>query len=76
MRGSTSKDLGRRAFGVAGGRKESCGAPEPPGEVIDLENESGKPAIPPVPRAWKPRAGCITHFLWEGDPDDRPERGA
>lgn len=63
MRGSTSKDLGRRAFGVAGGRKESCGAPEPPGEVIELEEGIlREPVVTPVPRAWKPRAGCIHNF--------------
>ena len=45
--------------------------PERPGEVIDLENESGKPAIPPVPRAWKPRAGCIHNFPVRTIPDEK-----
>jgi hypothetical protein len=63
MRGSASKDLGRRAFGTAGGWNASCGAPEGLGKVIDLEEEIlRKPAVPPIPRAWKPRAGCIYNF--------------
>ena len=38
-RGSASKDLGRRAFGTAGGWETSREAPERPGEVIDLDEE-------------------------------------
>ena len=63
MRGSTSKDLGRRAFGTAGGWKTSRDVPERLGEDIDLEEGIlRKPVAPPVPRAWKPRAGCIYNF--------------
>jgi hypothetical protein len=62
-RGSASKDLGRRAFGTAGGWKTPSEAPERFWEVIDLAEEiPRKPAVPPVPRAWKPRAGCIYNF--------------
>jgi hypothetical protein len=61
-RGSASKDLGRRAFGTAGGWATSRETPERPGEIIDLEEELRKPVVPPVPRAWKPRAGCIYNF--------------
>ena len=52
MRGSASKDLGRRAFGTTGGWETPREAPERSGEVI----------VPPVPRAWKPRAGRIYNF--------------
>ncbi len=63
MRGNTSKDLGRRAFGTAGGWEISCETPEPLGEVIDLaEGILRKPVVTPVPRAWKPRVGCIHNF--------------
>lgn len=63
MRGSTTKDLGRRAFGTGGGWGTSCEAPERLGEVVDLaEGILRKPAVPPVPRAWKPRAGRIYNF--------------
>ena len=63
MRGSASKDLGRRAFGTAGGGEASFEAPEPLEEDIDLEEGIlRKPVAPPVPRAWKPRAGCIYNF--------------
>ncbi len=51
-RGSASKDLGRRAFGTAGGWETPREAPERPGEAI----------VPPVSRAWKPRAGRIYNF--------------
>jgi hypothetical protein len=63
MRGSTSKDLGRRVFGTAGGRETPREAPERFWEVIDLAEEIPRtPTVPPVPRAWKPRAGCIYNF--------------
>ena len=62
-RGSASKDLGRRAFGTTGGWETPREAPERFREVIDLEEEIlRKPAVPPVPRAWKPRAGRIYNF--------------
>ncbi len=61
--GSASKDLGRRAFGTAGGGETSSGAPERLGAVIGLEEEVlRKPAAPPVSRAWKPRVGRIYNF--------------
>lgn len=50
--GNVSKDLGRRAFGTAGGWGTSREAPERIGEVIVL----------PVSRARKPRGGCIYNF--------------
>jgi hypothetical protein len=63
MRGSASKDLRRRVFGTAGGRDASCDAPEWFGEAIDPEEEIlRKPVAPPVPQAWKPRAGSIYNF--------------
>ncbi|MDD5761495.1 MAG: hypothetical protein PHP88_03180 [bacterium] len=63
MRGSVSKDLGRRAFGTAGGWETSREAPGRPAEVIDLEEEIlRKPVVLPVSRAWKPRAGRIYSF--------------
>jgi hypothetical protein len=62
-RGRASKDLGRRAFGTAGGWKTPRETPERFGEVIDLEEEIlRKPAVSPVPRAWKPQAGRIYNF--------------
>ena len=64
-RGSTSKDLGHRVFGTAGRVETSreVPAPEQPGEVIDLaEGILRKPVVPPVSRAWKPRAGRIYNF--------------
>jgi hypothetical protein len=62
-RGSSSKSLGRRAFGTAGGWKTSSEAPERFGEVIDLEEEIlRKPVVPPAPQVWKPRAGRIYSF--------------
>jgi hypothetical protein len=62
-RGSASKDLGRRAFGTAGGWERHREAPESPGEVIDLAEEIlRKPIVPPASRAWKPRAGRIYNF--------------
>jgi len=63
MRGSTSKDLGRRAFGTVGGWGSSSETPERPGEVIDLAEEIlGMPILPPAPRAWKPRTGRVYNF--------------
>ena len=62
-RGSTSIDLGRRAFGTAGRLETSREVPGRPGEVIDLAEEIlRKPVVPPVSRAWKPRAGRIYNF--------------
>jgi hypothetical protein len=63
MRGSTSKDLGRRAFGTAGGWKTQDERPGRSGEVIDLAEEIlRKPIVLPMSRAWKPRAGRIYNF--------------
>ena len=63
MRGSTSIDLGRRAFGTMGGWETSREAPERSGEVIDLAEETLRtPVVPPAPRGWKPRAGRIYNF--------------
>ena len=63
MGGGASKDLGRRAFGTAGGWETSRETPERFGEVIDLEEEIlRKPVVPPVSRAWRPRAGRIYNF--------------
>jgi hypothetical protein len=63
MRGSTTKDLGRRAFGTAGGSETSREAPERRGEVIDMAVEMLRaPVVPPSSRAWKPRAGRIYNF--------------
>lgn len=72
MRGSSSKSLGRRAFGTAGGSDMPCEAPERLGEIIDLEEEIlRKPVVPPVPRAWKPRAGRIYNFPVRSIPDEK-----
>jgi len=61
--GSASKDLGRRAFGTAGGWEASRETPERFGEAIGPEEEIfRKPVVSPVPRAWKPRAGRIYNF--------------
>jgi hypothetical protein len=63
MRGGASKDLGRRAFGTAGGLETSREAFERFGEVIDQEEEVlRKPFIPLASRLWKPRAGRIYNF--------------
>ena len=63
MRGSASKDLGRRAFGTAGGGETFRKAPKRSREVIDLEEEIlRKPVVAQAPRAWKPRAGRIYNF--------------
>jgi len=62
-RGSASKDLGRRAFGTAGGWKTPGEATEKFGEIIGLGEEIlHNPVVPPASRAWKPRAGCIYNF--------------
>ena len=62
-RGSASKDLGRRAFGTAGGGKTSREAPDRFGEFIDLAEEiPRKPFVPPVSGRWKPRSGRIYNF--------------
>jgi hypothetical protein len=61
MRGSTSKDLGRRTFGTAGGWETSREAPERFEEAIVL----------PVSRAWKPRAGRIYNFPVRNIPDEK-----
>jgi hypothetical protein len=72
MRGSTSKDLGRRAFGTAGGRKTPGEAQERFGEVIDLGEEIlRKPIVLPVSRTWKPRAGRIYNFPVRTIPDEK-----
>jgi hypothetical protein len=66
-RGSASKDLGRRAFGTAGGWESFREASEQLGEVIDLTEEIlRKPVVPPASRAWKPRAGRIYNFPVRG----------
>jgi hypothetical protein len=63
MRESASKDLGRRAFGTAGGWGSSCEAPERLGEIIDLAEEILRKPVGPIPsRSWKPRAGRIYNF--------------
>jgi len=70
-RGNASKDLGRRAFGTAGGWETSRRPTGRFGEVIDLEEELRKPVVPPVPRAWKPRAGCIYNFPVRRDAEEK-----
>jgi hypothetical protein len=70
--GSSSKDLGRRAFGTAGGWDMPCEAPERLGEIIDLAEEIlRKPVVPPSPRAWKPRAGRIYNFPVRRVPEEK-----
>ena len=60
---STSKDLGHRAFGTSGGWKPPGEAPGGSGEVIALAEEILRmPVVPPMARAWKPRAGRIYNF--------------
>lgn len=72
MTGNGSKDLGRRAFGTAGGWKTPGEAPERIGEVIDLVEEiQRKPIVPPVSRAWKPHAGRIYNFPLRTVPDEK-----
>ncbi len=72
MRGSASKDIGRRVFGTAGGRKTQGGAPGRSGEVIDLVEEIlRKPIVLPASRSWKPRAGRIYNFPLRTVPDEK-----
>jgi len=72
MRKRASKDLGRRAFGTAGGWGTSRRAPERSGEVIDLaEVILRKPFALSVPRTWKPRAGRIYNFPLRTVPDEK-----
>jgi hypothetical protein len=72
MRESMSKDLGRRAFGSAGGWKTPGVPPERFGEVIDPGEEIlRKPVVPPVSRAWKPRAGRIYNFPVRTVPEEK-----
>ena len=72
MRGSASKDLGRRAFGTAGGWKTPGETPARSGEVIDLVEEIlHKPIALPVSRPWKPRAGRIYNFPVRTLPDEK-----
>jgi hypothetical protein len=72
MGGSTSKDLGRRAFGTAGGWKTPDEAPERSGEVIDLAEEILRtPIVLPVSRGWKPRAGRIYSFPVRRDVEEK-----
>ena len=70
-RGSASIDLGRRAFGTSGEWRTPGEATGRSGEVIDLEEELRKPVVPPVPRAWKPRAGCIYNFPVRRDAEEK-----
>ena len=72
MTGNGSKDLGRRAFGTAGGGETYREAPERFGEIIDLEEEIlRKPVVPPASRVWKPRAGRIYNFPVRILPDEK-----
>jgi hypothetical protein len=72
MRGSASKDLGRRVYGTAGGWKTPGEAPGRSGEVIDLVEEILRnPIVLPVSRAWKPSAGRIYNFPIRTVPDEK-----
>jgi len=72
LRGSTSHDLGRRAFGTVGGWETPREAPERAGMVIDLVEEIlRKPIVQPVSRAWKPRAGRIYNFPVRRDVEEK-----
>ncbi|OGP28905.1 MAG: hypothetical protein A2Z26_08505 [Deltaproteobacteria bacterium RBG_16_66_15] len=72
MPGNRSKDLGRRAFGTAGGWETSREAPGRSGEVIDLVEEIlRRPNVLPGSRAWKPRAGRIYNFPLRTVPDEK-----
>jgi len=63
MRGSASKDLGRRAFGTSGEWRTPGEATVRSGEVIDLDEVIlRRPVAPPVSRPWKPRPGRIYNF--------------
>jgi hypothetical protein len=66
-RGSASKDLGRRAFGTAGGWETFRGTPERFGKVVEPDEEIPRaPVAPSAPREWKPRAGRIYNFPVRG----------
>lgn len=70
--GGASKDLGRRAFGTAGGAETFRKAPKRSREVIDLVEEIlRKPVVAQAPRAWKPRAGRIYNFPVRRIPDEK-----
>ena len=72
MTGNGSKDLGRRAFGTAGGWETPGEAPGRSGEVIDLGEEIlRKPIVLPVSRPWKPRAGRIYNFPVRRDVEEK-----
>ncbi|MFA6149112.1 MAG: hypothetical protein WC899_12980 [bacterium] len=72
MRGSTSKDLGRRTFGTVGGWETSREAPGRSWEVIDPEGEVlRKFTVPPVSRPWRPRAGRICNFPVRRDVEEK-----
>lgn len=72
MSGNRSKDLGRRAFGTAGGWETSRETPDRLAEVIDLADEILRKPIPlPVSRGWKPRAGRIYNFPLKTVPDEK-----
>ena len=72
MSGNRSKDLGRRAFGTAGGRETYRETPDRLAEVIDLADEIlRKPIVLPASRGWKPRAGRIYNFPLRTDPDEK-----
>jgi len=73
MRGNTSKYLGRRTFGTVGGWETQDEAPRRScGEVIDLAGEILRnPVVPPMARAWKPRAGRIYNFPVRSMPDEK-----
>ena len=63
MGGGASKDLGRRAFGTAGGWRTSREAPGRFGRGIGPEKEILRtPDESPAPKVWKPRAGRIYNF--------------
>ena len=72
MRGSASKDLGRRAFGTAGGLETSRETPGRFGEINDLEEEIlQKRVLPPASRVWKPRSGRIYNFPVRTVPEEK-----
>lgn len=72
MRGSASKDLGRRAFGTAGGSETPGETPARSGEAIDPAEEIlRKPIVLPMSRAWKPRPGRIYNFPVRTIPDEK-----
>jgi hypothetical protein len=72
MQGSASKDLGRRAYGTAGGSESPGEAPGRSGEMIDVvEAILRKPVVLPLSRAWKPQAGRIYNFPLRTVPDEK-----